>query len=630
MSSTSVTYSLYLNSNVRAAIQAHEKDALRLDNVMHGLNNTMRMFGLGFAGHAALAGAKEWIHTAAELEQNLIRIKNLSENPLEGFKNQRFINKEVDKFKIGVQEAVEGYGDFLAMVKGAELHPEKVRKLHDEILMIGKVMALPDNQMNGAVRNLGKMLEVGGMDARHFFFFEQQLSGIGAYVAREMGVSLSELARMRHEGELTTKDPKILLDAIAKMSSDFEKKLPESLNSTSSSINELSNEWIRFKTEFVLHNKEDLIDFFHSLQNGISFLSRHKEGLSRSLKAVIHIAEAYVGYKVVLGAINLTQSLFITKTIAQASAYGVQAASVNTLVAAIERLNFVQNAQNASFLTNAAGMTMANTVGNRYAMTAGSAAAASAGGAAASGGIGRFVAGAMPVFIAGMAVQVANDLFNFTGKSPEEFGGFQPNVLEMLLNPKQSGEKIGKEQAAHNFLQKKLFEYTGMADVANSSKTKNPNYILSEIQKLKLDPQGHDLNVAIERAQKIFNQMGGSINILDALNPKNNHGERLSTNEQLKPILDRFGYKTPYLKYNETSHDGKSHFDANDLKSSHKLKGNSITNINIEIKEMNGIKQATIQTNGSTDANKIAEMVGIALTKQLTEVVNDSQIVGQK
>ena len=114
--------------------------------------------------------------------------------------------------------------------------------------------------------NLGKMLEAGGMDARHLRPLEMQLSGIGQYIARLMGTTVHGLAEMRNKGLLSAADPKILLEAVKQQAADLEKFLPESLTTLQSGLNEVSNAWLEFKNNLVLENKAEIIGLFKGMQ----------------------------------------------------------------------------------------------------------------------------------------------------------------------------------------------------------------------------------------------------------------------------------------------------------------------------------------------------------------------------
>lgn len=363
--------------NVTSGLRSMDISATSAERSVASLNDTLRTmasaFGVGFGLHALVDFGKDAVQGAADYETAVKRIKFASEGFIDGAKNIAFINSEVDKFKIPLQDATDAYGKFLAMVKGSGLAGADIRKLHDELLLIGKVKGLGDGQLDASVMNLGKMLEAGTLDARHFRPLEQQLSGIGKYVADEMGITLNKLAILRNKGKLTGVDPSVLIRAIERQANDLQKFLPESTSTIQSQLNELNNSWVRFKNDLVFDNISELRTLFTTLKDGVGWLKDHEEQLISWGKTVIIIGKAWAEYKIAMAAVNVVQSTYaafmegyLAKTVTQTTAYGAQSVAINGVTAAIERMNFAANATNGNFITNAAGQTMSNTAGNRY------------------------------------------------------------------------------------------------------------------------------------------------------------------------------------------------------------------------------------------------------------------------
>ena len=223
MSTRSVIYNLQLNSNIIKVLQETEAHAKKLDGAMWQLQKSLAAFGVGLGAHFMKDFALDMVEGATEMERAMLRIKNVSENSLQGMKNQFFIRGEVDKFKIDLQDATDAYGDFLTMVRGSGLAGAEVRKLHDEVLTIGKVTGISKGQMDASVRNLGKLLEEGALEGRHLRPLTYQMSGLMPYISKELGMTNQELEGLISSGKLTKAniDSKVLLDAIEKYANDL-------------------------------------------------------------------------------------------------------------------------------------------------------------------------------------------------------------------------------------------------------------------------------------------------------------------------------------------------------------------------------------------------------------------------
>jgi tape measure domain-containing protein len=151
------------------------------------------------------------------------------------------------------------------MLAGSGIASDTVRQLHDNILMIAKIKGLDPGQLSAGVMNLGKMLEAGTMDARHLRPLEMQLSGIGKFIADEMGTTIHGLAVMRNKGLLSAADPMVLLKAVEKQAASLAQFLPESTQTLASGMAEVSNAWLDFKNNLVLEHKEDIVQVMHAL-----------------------------------------------------------------------------------------------------------------------------------------------------------------------------------------------------------------------------------------------------------------------------------------------------------------------------------------------------------------------------
>lgn len=621
-SNQSVTYTLLLNSNVKQYLTDAEKAAKSLDSSMAHLGGTINNVATYLAAREVVNIGKEWLQTAADYENAIIRIKNISKNEIDGFRNALFINSEVDKFKIPLQEATDAYGKFLAMVRGSGLAADQIRKLHDEVLMIGKIAHIDNSQMDAAVRNLGKMLEVGALDARHFFFLEQQLSGIGAYVARNLGVSLHELAKMRHEGELTGLDAKILIKSIEDMAADLGDKLPESLASLQSQLNETSNAWERFKIS--VGESPEMRIILEDVKQFVYWIGRNRDEIFTLGKFLIQAGGIILGYKAAMAAASLIQAgwlgmqrMFGAQVAQNVVRIKSQTAATDQMVAAIERLNFVMNANTSAFITNAQGITMANTAANRYIISAqGMQRAKSANPAyiapAGPTAMQRIGTGVMAVAIVAMAADVVQAL-----------GGFGKT---------QGGRKLG------------IWDFIGSSDWADSDEG------IAYRRKQGIVKQGRpgagfshpflndDERRREEQVKKQLDQDKG-MSLYDALgNFRRRTGEETDAVNRIGLLMSPFG--SSLTKAYDKAQDaiandifGTSEYGGGvkGLKTpkASSIKGNSVTNINISINELNGQKQCTFTVKSMKDMEDIERTIGVNVAKVLTQAVNDSQVIAK-
>lgn len=364
-----VRYVVYIGGvqQAQAGLNQMEQSANKTEASISNLNGALRTMsgalGVGFGAHALIGFAKDAVQSAADYEGAMKRIVFASSSMEEGQKNLAFIRAEVDKFRIPLQEATDDYGKFLAMLAGSDIAGDQVRELHDQILTIAKIKGLDAGQLSAGVMNLGKMLEAGGMDARHLRPLEMQLSGIGQYIARLMGTTVHGLAEMRNKGLLASADPKILLEAVKQQAADLEKFLPESLTTLQSGLNDVSNAWLEFKNNLVLENKAEIIGLFKAMQDGVRYLSEHKEDIKSIAHFAVTATKAWVGYHAAMLLVNTANGTYRAfmqgyagQSAAITSAAETQAVAFNSLAMAMERVAFATEAMAGASLTGVRGL----------------------------------------------------------------------------------------------------------------------------------------------------------------------------------------------------------------------------------------------------------------------------------
>ena len=320
-----VEYSLKLNSNASSVLMADAQAANKFDNSMWQVQKTLASFGLGLGAHYLIDAAKDWTQAAADYEQAMLRIKNVSGEGL-GVINQNFINSQVDNFKLKLQESADAYGNFLFKIKNAHLSNDVSNRLFENLNVVSKVAGIPQEQMDATIRNLGIMLGEGVLEARHLRMLSYVHPQIVPYLAEALGLKSGQidvfnsilhgedndetaqqkLSLLISSGKLTklALNSNVLIEAFEKYREAIEGKLPETLTLLQSQLNDLSNTWLRFKNSFVLGDKPELLEFFNSLKNSIHWLGEHEEGIIRTAKSILNIAEAYAVWRLSLLAVS--------------------------------------------------------------------------------------------------------------------------------------------------------------------------------------------------------------------------------------------------------------------------------------------------------------------------------------
>jgi len=332
-----VDYDLRLNSNAAQILNRDSAAAAKFDNSMWQVQKTLASVGLGLGAHFLIDAAKDWTQAAADYETSMLRIKNASHEGF-GVLNQDFIKKQVETFKIGLQESADAYGKFLFFVRNAPYSNDTLNRMYTDILTVSKVAGLPQESIDAAINNTAKMLSEGILEGRTL----RQLSRVHAplipFLADAMGLksgvkdefsaiinndSMDEktmnqkLSFLISSGKLTKAalDPSVLIKAWDEYAKSVQEKLPETLNTIQSHLTDLSNTWLKFKNSMVLDQKPELLEFFKELESGIKWLSVHEESILKTGKAIFDIVELYAGWRIALMALQAPAAIvgFLSK-----------------------------------------------------------------------------------------------------------------------------------------------------------------------------------------------------------------------------------------------------------------------------------------------------------------------------
>jgi hypothetical protein len=329
MSNRQVTYTLKLNSNVSGILNQADKDALHLDSTMWQVQKTMAAFGVGLGANYLIDAAKNWTQGAADYEMAMLRIKNASDNAITGIRNGFFINKEVDDFKIKLEETIQAYGGFLFKIKNAHLSTGQKNTLFDDILTVSKASGIPLSEMESTIRNTSVMLGEGVLEARHLRGLSYTHPQLVPFIAQELGLKDNDmslfnslmhaksadenditkeqqLSRLISSGKLTKAaiPAETIVEAYHKYAESVKKLIPETLETVESEINTLGNTWDRFKNKMILDEKGELVTFFHELTGGVHWLVEHQEQLMSIGSSIVKIALAYGTWRLAILALQ--------------------------------------------------------------------------------------------------------------------------------------------------------------------------------------------------------------------------------------------------------------------------------------------------------------------------------------
>ena len=631
MADNGVRYYVAINGQMQviSALNSMEGAALKTDASMAALAGTMRSMagalGLGIGAHALISFGKDAVQGAADFETAMKRIKFSSQGAEDGFKNQQFIFKEAAKFKIPLQDATDSYGKFLAMVHGSGMAGEQIRTLHDQLLLIGKIKGLDDGQLSAGVMNLGKMLEAGAMDARHLRPLEQQLSGIAKYIADEMGTTIQNLAVLRNKGKLTGIDPEVLLRAIKRQAQDLEEYLPESLKTIQGNLNEVSNSWLIFKNQLVYDNLGNLQSLFGSLKDGIGWLQDHEEGLISFGKAVIKIGEGVLIYKTAMGLANLAgggftkfTNWYLGNSTAVISATERQAIVTNQLALAMERVALATEAMaTAQGITIGTGALSSATL-VAQAQSAIAASKFGAGGLAKAAAIGGAAMAAIPmVAIAYFAADALSQMANNKTKDGYKMSGW--DAFTAISSPNEFIDKIGLSNI------QKFVDYNRgssqnlygrLSEYANKNKSIANRFTERELSKLGGDNPYNDSTLAVAAMAKGIRFIGDEIAEWRKTGTTNGFDNFLFNNGH---ALDQY----PMMPYSGSQKGfGAKKGSTGYAPPNDAITGQRVITINNNFKEINGVKEMTVQSGGKVDKDAI----GRELRDIIVEIANDQQI----
>lgn len=455
MTGQNVIYQVDINdARVHSAFGRMESDALSFERALSGVHSSLATLGIAIGAADIVAFAKNFVQVAADFEVAMLRIKNASDDAFTGVKNQLFISNEADAFKIKIDEAAESYGKFLFKIKNAHISSDIKNNLFNEILAISKVGGLTSAQMESTIFQTSTLLGEGVLEARHLRQLSMVHPNLMPYIADQMGLkdykkdefikllhtneedtsALQKLSQLMSNTKLTKlglNSIDILIPAFNKYYESIKDKVPETLGLIQSGINEIHTSWVRFDSEVVQKLKPELTELFETIKDGIGWLKAHEDGLITWGKLIGELLKIWIEYKAVMLAINLAHEGLISFSTWLGGAATTEIALVESktvayteLAAAIERLNFVQNAQNASFITTAAGVSMANTAGNRYALAATEVEEGAAAAAVTSGSIVPVLGQIL------MAVLVLWEIYKFMQENFDK-GLSERNKLEM-------------------------------------------------------------------------------------------------------------------------------------------------------------------------------------------------------
>lgn len=617
----SAQYTITLNNQVLNSLEQTEKAALRVDNVMGELNKTMTLFGVAFGASKLIQVGEDFVQASADYEQAMLRIENSSVSAREALKNNLFITTEVDKFKIDLQQSADAYGDFLIKIRNSGLTGDDVRKLHDEVLLISKVTATPQSKMDAAVRDIGIMLGEGVLEARHLRALSYVMPQIIPYIAEELHLSKQELSGLISSGKLTKSaiDSRLILDAVERYSESLESKLPSSLNTINSELNVLHNYWLRFKNDLVLGDKPELIKFLHDLEDGIKYLSAHSEEIIKIIGGIIELLKLYAEWRLALFALQApfgiisffknemdrlieTTSLYNFNIKSSTSSIIGETEAIYSQTTAVVSLSEAYNVLYTKKWTTAGGTYFSDESGlevlsvtNLYAK--------------------RF----------GLKNQSNTLIENNTEESSDKGIGFFPifNFVTAIGSAIYALDQFTKStiDAADGRVKPSgwdvLFPMI-QVELSHSS--------YWEAKRVEINQKNLELEHPDKSIETIENFSNGLNKYLDIIKIPSTNPFEIHLPEEKKESF--FPYISLEAKRDAENEDkSRNKVNVPDLsKASSHIRGNSVTNIHIDIHGgLNGLVNPHFTVSTTAQMEDIEETVGTVMTKILTDVINDAQ-----
>ncbi len=267
-----VKYTIDLNDLMSKKLAIIESNADRLEKKLNNLGNAAGggNFASGMKSSAIAAGVamgeaaygflrksmsmiftegKDVIETARKYQLDMLRIQNVSKEGF-GSQNQQYILQMADRFKLPIEEAVSSYGKFLGMVRNSPYSPEQLNRLNTNIMTLSKVYGLSQEELTAPIRETGKQLGVGVLEGRVMRQLERTMPQVIPFIANELHMSLKDFNKFIGEGMTKSGvSSDVLLTAFEKLAESIKDKLPSTLNTFDSALNEVHNWWFRIKTQ---------------------------------------------------------------------------------------------------------------------------------------------------------------------------------------------------------------------------------------------------------------------------------------------------------------------------------------------------------------------------------------------
>lgn len=672
MSGRQVRYDLYLNSNVKESLRQTEVAAVSLDRQMESVRRNLYAIGTGFGAYRLFQVGKDWLKDIADLETGMLRIKNASENITEGVKNQLFIQDAVKRFKLDLGESVDAYGQFLFKIKNANLGSGLERQLYENILTIGKVAALPQSEIDSTVRNIGIMLGEGILEARHLRMLSYVHPQIIPFLSKAMGLkdddmsgllkgdettASQKLSQLISSGKLTKSalDARIIIEAIQNYKDSVADKIPETLDTYQSNLNELSNKWLELKKILGDDLKPEILSFFSSIKDGIQWLEEHKKQIYEIGGNIITILKYYAEWRIGMLALQapfalmglfrgeLTRVLSIGKlygiqTIQQTALYEKQAIAVAELTASVTALSREEMLRNARV---AAGTEMGAAV-----PFTGKAGLTMLPGLTTLGGalLVALTAASIAELVVGLKTVNKDTDVPFTKQIKDFFIGKSVWQSEMETSMNDASKRADAKS-------KNLAEYKNLlpseedAEFVKRMKSLGINMSSRQLKELNdTYKAAGDNETPLEKLSRLY---GGSLaktgtsKYEDMVGMyKGRENDPLVFKDALIEAIrsNVLGAHSNLLedvlrqeKLNGGSEDfkGLGKFKGK-FGDKEKIRGNSVTNIHIDIKEMNGVKGSSFNIKSDKDMKKVMDETGDGFVRKLSAAVNDSQIIAGK
>lgn len=239
------------NQKISIFLNAYDKTGKAFKGVTRGIDRVKKsLFSLH--GIMALVGGglmvRELVDASMAMERITLGLRGATGSAQNAAQEFEWLNNEVDRLKIDLRTAGESFMMLTAAARGTSLEGEEVRRMFSSLSQASIVLGMSADQTHGALYALQQMISKGKVTAEELRRqLGDRLPGAFQLAAKAMNMTTAELDEAMRKGEVYAED---FLPKFARvLDQAFSDSLPDALQSTRASVQELSTAWFRFKAE---------------------------------------------------------------------------------------------------------------------------------------------------------------------------------------------------------------------------------------------------------------------------------------------------------------------------------------------------------------------------------------------